>query len=74
MSWGCTFGECRLLAGAILARKLQSAVVQATGYTISVGVACNKLLAKVASGMNKPSRITVVQTDINPNIWQCVEA
>ena len=30
------------------------------GFTCSAGIACNKLLAKVASAMNKPNQQTVV--------------
>lgn len=31
-----------------------------SGYTLSAGVASNKLLAKIASGMHKPNQQTVV--------------
>lgn len=31
-----------------------------TGYTMSAGIACNKLLAKVAAGLHKPDQQTIV--------------
>lgn len=30
------------------------------GYTMSAGIACNKLLAKVAAGLHKPDQQTIV--------------
>lgn len=30
------------------------------GYTLSAGIACNKLLAKVAAGLHKPDQQTIV--------------
>ena len=41
-----------------IAAWLKDAIYQATGLTSSVGVAPNKLLAKLASDMNKPNGIT----------------
>jgi DNA polymerase eta len=50
----------RLLAGAIIAERIRSAVRMELGYTCSVGIATNKLLAKIASAKNKPDRQTLV--------------
>jgi len=56
--------------GRILARELQQRIAQATGLTCSMGVAPNKLLAKMASEMMKPNGITVLQeSDVQPRIW-----
>jgi DNA polymerase-4 len=38
----------------ILAKKLKEAVRSRTGLTVSVGLASNKYIAKIASGMSKP--------------------
>ncbi len=51
--------------GRVTARLLQKTIFQATGLTCSIGVAPNKLLAKLASEFNKPNGISVVlQEDV----------
>ena len=49
--------------GRVLARLMQKAIFEATGLTCSVGVAPNKLLAKMASEFNKPNGISIVYED-----------
>ncbi len=44
-----------------LARKMKEAVKQREGLTVSVGIAPNKSIAKMASNMNKPDGLTVVR-------------
>ena len=46
--------------GRVLARLIQKAIFEQTGLTCSVGVAPNKLLAKMASEFNKPKGISIV--------------
>ena len=56
--------------GRVLARLIQKAVFNATGLTCSVGVAPNKLLAKIASEFNKPNGISVMYAaDLPTQIW-----
>jgi DNA polymerase IV len=56
--------------GRVLARLIQKAIFSATGLTCSVGVAPNKLLAKMASEFQKPNGISVVhETDVSSMIW-----
>jgi len=56
--------------GRVLARLMQKAIFQATGLTCSVGVAPNKLLAKMASEFNKPNGISIVyDDDLQSKIW-----
>ncbi|MDP3706864.1 MAG: DNA polymerase IV [Polaromonas sp.] len=56
--------------GRVLARLIQKSIFQATGLTCSVGVAPNKLLAKMASEFNKPNGISVVhEADLQTCIW-----
>lgn len=53
-----------------IAQRLKDAVKQASGLTCSVGIAPNKLLAKLCSDLNKPDGITVVTLDDIPTrIW-----
>ena len=56
--------------GRALARQIQHAIFDATGLTCSVGVAPNKLLAKMASEFNKPNGISIVHAaDLQTLIW-----
>ena len=56
--------------GRVLARLIQKSIFQATGLTCSIGVAPNKLLAKMASEFNKPNGISVVfDDDLAAKIW-----
>ena len=56
--------------GRVLARLLQKSILQATGLSCSVGVAPNKLLAKMASEFNKPNGISIVhEGDVQTLIW-----
>ena len=56
--------------GRVLARLMQKTVFSATGLTCSVGVAPNKLLAKMASEFNKPNGISIVyEDDLQTKIW-----
>ena len=56
--------------GRVLARLIQKAIFDDTGLTCSVGVAPNKLLAKMASEFNKPNGISIVlEDDLQPLIW-----
>ncbi|WCJ33302.1 DNA polymerase eta [Euphorbia peplus] len=51
----------KLLACAVLIiAELRKQVLKETEFTCSAGIAHNKMLAKLASGMNKPSQQTVV--------------
>ena len=56
--------------GRVLARLIQKSIFDATGLTCSVGVAPNKLLAKMASEFNKPKGISIVmEDDLEQKIW-----
>ena len=56
--------------GRVLARLIQKAIFDDTGLTCSVGVAPNKLLAKMASEFNKPNGISIVhEADLESLIW-----
>ncbi|MFN3377320.1 MAG: DNA polymerase IV [Burkholderiaceae bacterium] len=56
--------------GRVLARLIQKSIFEATGLTCSIGVAPNKLLAKMASEFDKPNGISVVwPQDLPTRIW-----
>ncbi len=53
-----------------LAQSIQRAVREATALSCSIGIAPNKLLAKIASELDKPGGLTVLrETDIPARIW-----
>ena len=52
------------------AREIKNGIMKATGLTCSIGIAPNKLLAKMASEMQKPDGVTVItEMDIESRIW-----
>lgn len=56
--------------GRVLARLIQKSIHQATGLTCSIGVAPNKLIAKMASEFDKPNGISIVYPeDVQKRIW-----
>lgn len=56
--------------GRVLARLIQKSIFDATGLTCSIGIAPNKLLAKMASEFDKPNGISVVfEDDLRSRIW-----
>ncbi len=56
--------------GRVLARLIQKSIFEATGLTCSIGVAPNKLRAKMASEFHKPNGISVVhERDLERLIW-----
>jgi len=56
--------------GRVLARLIQKSIHAQTGLTCSIGVAPNKLIAKMASEFNKPNGISIVfEEDVREKIW-----
>jgi DNA polymerase IV len=56
--------------GRVLARLIQKSIFHATALTCSIGVAPNKLIAKMASEFNKPNGISIVMPeDLQTLIW-----
>jgi DNA polymerase IV len=56
--------------GRVLARLIQKSIHQATGLTCSLGVAPNKLLAKMASEFHKPNGISAMtEADLESLVW-----
>ena len=56
--------------GRALAQRLQQAILARTGLGCSIGVAPNKLLAKLASELHKPRGLTLLyESDLATRIW-----
>jgi DNA polymerase-4 len=56
--------------GKALARLIQKTITEHTGLTCSIGVAPNKLLAKMASELIKPNGISILyEQDLENKIW-----
>lgn len=55
-------GSGRLFGSAeTIARRVKTEVYEEIGLTVTAGVACLKFLAKIASGLNKPDGLTVIE-------------
>jgi DNA polymerase-4 len=53
-----------------LAQRIKNAVSDATGLSCSIGIAPNKLLAKICSDLEKPNGLTVISmADLPTRIW-----
>jgi DNA polymerase IV len=56
--------------GRALALRIQAAIYQRTGLTCSIGVAPNKLIAKMASEFQKPNGVSIIyESDLAEQIW-----
>lgn len=56
--------DITLSIGAEIVRELRRTIWEEMGLTCSAGIAHNKTLAKIAAGLNKPNRQTVVPNDV----------
>lgn len=52
--------ELQLTVGALIVEEMRAAVEKHTGFRCSAGISHNKVLAKLACGLNKPNRQTVL--------------
>lgn len=63
--------EIRIWIGGKMASNLRAIVFNELGYTCSIGIAHNKMLAKLASAKNKPNKQTfVLQRQVEPLMRQ----
>ncbi len=53
-----------------LAKKIKDEIRDTLGFTVNVGISCNKLLAKMASDFTKPDRIhTLFPEEVPSKMW-----
>ncbi|CAI5731973.1 unnamed protein product [Peronospora destructor] len=65
-----TDNERLLCIGAVISREIRQAVYSKLGYTCSTAIASNKLLAKLASPLNKPNGQVVVASRFVSNLMK----
>ncbi|KAL2081761.1 hypothetical protein ACEWY4_023614 [Coilia grayii] len=61
--------ELQLAVGAVIIEEMRAAVKQDTGFRCSAGISHNKVLAKLACGLNKPKRQTVLPLSSVPQLF-----
>ncbi|NXD28365.1 POLH polymerase, partial [Spelaeornis formosus] len=61
--------DLQLTMGAIIVEEIRVAVETATGFRCSAGISHNKTLAKLACGLNKPNRQTLVSARFVPQLF-----
>uniref|UniRef100_A0A8C5MVL7 DNA polymerase eta n=1 Tax=Leptobrachium leishanense TaxID=445787 RepID=A0A8C5MVL7_9ANUR len=61
--------ELLLTVGAVIVEEMRTAVEKETGFTCSAGIAHNKVLAKLACGLNKPNRQTILSRSSVPELF-----
>ena len=53
-----------------ICKRIKAGIYETTGLTCSIGIAPNKLLAKIASDMEKPDGVTIlIDDDIESRLW-----
>ncbi len=68
-AWLDVTGCERLFGDSVaIARKIQADIAKELDLLCSIGVSCNKLLAKMASDMKKPNAITVLTAEDVPKL------
>ncbi|KAM4591961.1 DNA polymerase eta [Odontesthes bonariensis] len=55
--------ELQLTVGALIVEEMRAAVEKHTGFSCSAGISHNKVLSKLACGLNKPNRQTILPLD-----------
>ncbi|XP_064365571.1 DNA polymerase eta isoform X1 [Dromaius novaehollandiae] len=61
--------DLQLTMGAVIVEEMRAAVEAATGFRCSAGISHNKALAKLACGLNKPNRQTLVSSQSVPQLF-----
>ncbi|KAL4640785.1 DNA polymerase eta isoform X2 [Arapaima gigas] len=62
--------ELRLAIGALIVEEMRAGVEKETGFRCSAGISHNKVLAKLACGLNKPNRQTILPLGSVPELFR----
>nr|XP_033792502.1 DNA polymerase eta [Geotrypetes seraphini] len=61
--------DLHLAVGAVIVEEMRAAIEAETSFQCSAGIAHNKMLAKLACGLNKPNRQTVIPQGSVPELF-----
>ncbi|KYO23933.1 DNA polymerase eta [Alligator mississippiensis] len=61
--------DLQLTVGAVIVEEMRAAVEEVTGYRCSAGISHNKVLAKLACGLHKPNRQTLIPLGRVPQLF-----
>lgn len=67
-----TSPDLKLTVGAVIVEEMRAAIEKQTGFQCSAGISHNKVLAKLACGLNKPNRQTLVSHGSVPQLFSHV--
>ncbi|XP_036909467.1 DNA polymerase eta [Sturnira hondurensis] len=67
-----TSPDLQLTVGAVIVEEMRAAIERQTGFQCSAGISHNKVLAKLACGLNKPNRQTLVSHGSVPQLFSNV--
>ncbi|XP_037375681.1 DNA polymerase eta [Talpa occidentalis] len=67
-----TSPDLQLTVGAVIVEEMRAAIERQTGFQCSAGISHNKVLAKLACGLNKPNRQTLVSHGSVPQLFSQV--
>ncbi|KAM5325543.1 DNA polymerase eta isoform 1-T2 [Glossophaga mutica] len=67
-----TSPDLQLTVGAVIVEEMRAAIERETGFQCSAGISHNKVLAKLACGLNKPNRQTLVSHGSVPQLFSNV--
>ncbi|XP_053457512.1 DNA polymerase eta isoform X3 [Nycticebus coucang] len=66
---GIASPDLQLTVGAVIVEEMRAAIEKQTGFQCSAGISHNKVLAKLACGLNKPNRQTLVSHASVPQLF-----
>ncbi|XP_054425388.1 DNA polymerase eta [Pteronotus mesoamericanus] len=62
--------DLQLTVGAVIVEEMRAAIERHTGFQCSAGISHNKVLAKLACGLNKPNHQTLVSHGSVPQLFK----